>query len=103
MHLFGLADGIPPVQRALWSGFFVYSSAQFAERPAVIAEKRTLSYRELRDSALSLAATIQARPDPAATPLTAIFRLSQPYGLRRRSGSLLAGNGYVPLESNVPN
>lgn len=89
------------MQRALWSGF-LRSSEQFAERPAVIAEKRTLSYRELRDSAFSLAATIQARPDPVATPLTAVFAYRSPTAFVGVLGSLLAGNGYVPLNRTFP-
>jgi amino acid adenylation domain-containing protein len=89
------------VQRALWSGF-LRSSGQFAERPAVVAEKKTLNYGELRDSACRLAATIQARQDRAATPLTAVFAYRSPTAFIGVLGSLLAGNGYVPLNRTFP-
>jgi amino acid adenylation domain-containing protein len=89
------------VQRALWSGF-LRSSEKFAERPAVVAEKKTLNYRELRDRACRLAATIQSHQDPAATPLTAVFAYRSPTAFIGVLGSLLAGNGYVPLNRTFP-
>ena len=89
------------MHRALWSGF-LRSSEKFAERPAVVAEKKVLSYRELRDKACSLAATIQAHQDPAATGLTAVFAYRSPTAFIGVLGSLMAGNGYVPLNRTFP-
>jgi non-ribosomal peptide synthetase component F len=89
------------VQRALWSGF-LRSSEKFAERPAVVADKKTLNYRELRDAALRVAATIQATRPAAGTPLTAVFGYRTPTAFVGVLGALLAGNGYVPLNRTFP-
>ena len=89
------------MHRALWSGF-LHSSEKFAERPAVVAEKKTLTYRELRESAVRLAATIQAHQPPDAIPLTAVFAYRTPTAFIGVLGSLLAGNGYVPLNRTFP-
>jgi amino acid adenylation domain-containing protein len=89
------------VQRALWSGF-LRSSENFAERPAVVVDKKTLKYGELRDNALRVAATIQAIRPPAATPLTAVFAYRSPTAFVGVLGSLLGGNGYVPLNRTFP-
>lgn len=88
------------MQRALWSGF-LRSSEKFAERPAVVADKKTMNYRELRNAALRVAATIQARP-LVGTPLTAVFGYRTPTAFVGVLGALLAGNGYVPLNRTFP-
>ena len=89
------------MQRALWSGF-LRSSEKFADRPALFAESKSLKYRELRESACRLAATIQAHSDPRETPLTAVFAYRSPTAFIGVLGSLLAGNGYVPLNRTFP-
>jgi amino acid adenylation domain-containing protein len=89
------------VHQALWSGF-LRSSEKFAHRPAVVAEKKTLTYQELRDRACSLAATIRSVQDRGATPLTAVFAYRTPTAFVGVLGSLLAGNGYVPLNRTFP-
>jgi amino acid adenylation domain-containing protein len=89
------------VDRALVSGF-LRSAERFPERPAVTADKQTLTYRELRNQALAIAATIQAHQKSGATPLTAVFAYRTPTAFMGVLGSLLAGNGYVPLNRTFP-
>jgi amino acid adenylation domain-containing protein len=89
------------VQRPLWSGF-LRSSEKFAERPALLADNRNLTYRELRGSAMRIAATIQSVQSPGATPLTAVLAYRSPTAFVGVLGSLLAGNGYVPLNRTFP-
>jgi amino acid adenylation domain-containing protein len=89
------------VQRALWAGF-LHSSEKFADRPALFAESKSLKYRELRESACRVAATIQAHSDPRETPLTAVFAYRSSTAFIGVLGSLLAGNGYVPLNRTFP-
>jgi amino acid adenylation domain-containing protein len=89
------------VQRPLWSGF-LKSSEKFAARPAILANNQELTYRELRERALRLAATVQSLQNPSATPLTAVFAYRSPTAFIGVLGSLLAGNGYVPLNRTFP-
>jgi len=89
------------VQRPLWSGFLC-SSEKFAERPALLADNRHLTYRELRDGAMRIASTIQSLQTPGSTPLTAVFAYRSPTAFAGVLGSLLAGNGYVPLNRTFP-
>jgi amino acid adenylation domain-containing protein len=78
------------------------SAEKFADRPAVVAEGKTLTYGELREKACRIAATIQAHQDASATPLTAVFAYRSPTAFAGVLGSLLAGNGYVPLNRTFP-
>ena len=89
------------MQRPLWSGF-LRSSEKFAERPAVLVDNKEFNYRELRENALRIAATIQSVHSPGATPLTAVFAYRSPTAFVGVLGSLLAGNGYVPLNRTFP-
>jgi amino acid adenylation domain-containing protein len=89
------------VQRALWFGF-LRSSEKFADRPALFAEGKFLKYSELRAEACRVAATIQAHVDPSETTLTAVFAYRSPTAFIGVLGSLLAGNGYVPLNRTFP-
>jgi amino acid adenylation domain-containing protein len=85
----------------LWMGF-MRSARQFPERPAIIVEGETLSYRRLRETALRIAATIQAHQEDSCTPLTAVFAHRSATAFAGVLGSLLAGNGYVPLNRTFP-
>src|SRR6202046_1903961 len=87
--------------RALWAGF-MKSAGLFPDRPAVVAEGKTLTYRELREKACRIAATIQGHQHASATPLTAVFAYRSPTAFAGILGSLLAGNGYVPLNRTFP-
>jgi amino acid adenylation domain-containing protein len=85
----------------LWDGF-LKSAAKFPEHIAVMAEGKTLSYRELRSLACRIAATIQAHPERMITPLTAVFAYRSTTAYAGVLGALLSGNGYVPLNRTFP-
>ena len=87
--------------RPLWTGF-LRSAEKFPDRPAVAAEKKSVSYAELRDSACRIAATIQRHPEFSSTQLTAVFGYRSPTAFAGVLGTLLAGNGYVPLNRTFP-
>jgi len=78
------------------------SAERLPECSAVFVESRTLSYRELKDRATCIAATIQAYPELSQIPLTAVFAYRSPTAFAGVLGTLLAGNGYVPLNRTFP-
>jgi len=88
-------------QRALWSGF-MRSAAAFSERPAIVADGKSTSYKELREAACRIAATLQSYPEYSLTPLTAVFAYRTLTAFSGVLGSLLGGNGYVPLNRTFP-
>ncbi|OKO70994.1 hypothetical protein AC628_29485 [Bradyrhizobium sp. NAS96.2] len=87
--------------RGLWTGF-LRSAQLFPDRPAVVAQGTSLSYRQLRELAVRIAACIQAHRLGSWTPLTAVFAHRSPTAFAGVLGSLLAGNGYVPLNRTFP-
>lgn len=87
--------------RPLWHGF-LRAAEMFPERPALSVRGDLLTYRELKNLACRLAATVQARSEGSATPLTAVFAYRSPVAFAGVLGSLLAGNGYVPLNRTFP-
>jgi amino acid adenylation domain-containing protein len=87
--------------RGLWTGF-MRSAERFAERPAVIVQGTSLSYRQICEAAMRIAACIQAHQDDSWTPLTAVFAHRSATAFRGVLGALLAGNGYVPLNRTFP-
>jgi amino acid adenylation domain-containing protein len=88
-------------ERALWAGF-ASSSDRFPSRPAVWVEGKTLSYLQLRELASRIAASLQLYPEFSQTPLTAVFAYRSSTAFAGVLGSLLAGNGYVPLNRTFP-
>src|SRR5262249_30476886 len=88
-------------QRGLWMGF-MRSAERFPERPAVTVQGMPLSYRQLRETAIRIAACIQAHQDDSWTPLTAVFAHRSATAFAGVLGALLAGNGYVPLNRTFP-
>jgi amino acid adenylation domain-containing protein len=92
------ADGS---RRGLWTGF-LRSAKLFPYRPAVVAQGTSLSYRQLREVAVRIAACIQAHREGSSTPLTAVFAHRSATAFAGVLGSLLAGNGYVPLNRSFP-
>ena len=88
-------------QRGLWMGF-MRSAGRFPERPAVIVHGTSLSYRQLHETAIRIAASIQAHQVDSSTPLTAVFAHRSATAFAGVLGALLAGNGYVPLNRTFP-
>ena len=89
------------MHRPLWTGF-LRSAERFPGRPSVIVDGRTLTYEELRESAWRIAATLQSHSDHSETRLTAVFAHRSPVAFAGVLGSLLGGNGYVPLNKTFP-
>lgn len=89
------------LQRGVWAGF-LRSTERFPERPAVMVEGETLLYKELRQTACRIAAAIQMQPKFSTTPLTAVFAYRSSTAFAGILGTLLAGNGYVPLNRTFP-
>lgn len=89
------------MKKPLWHGF-MKSAGMFPERPALSVQGNLLTYQELRTLACRIAATIQSRSEDSATPLTAVFAYRSPVAFAGVLGSLLAGNGYVPLNRTFP-
>ena len=98
-------SGLHPFDRqspgVLWTGF-ARAAAEFPERPALIAAGETVSYAELRERALRIAATIQARRGEPGPALTAVFGYRSPTAYAGILGALMSGHGYVPLNRTFP-
>jgi amino acid adenylation domain-containing protein len=90
-----------PTRSWLPAGFLA-AAERFSDRPALVCDDRTLSYRELRARARSLAATISAKTPAGGSSLTAVFAYRTPTAYAGVLGALLAGTGYVPLNRRFP-
>lgn len=78
------------------------SAAQFSERPAVIVDGKPVTYSQLREMALRVAASIQAHKEHLGTSLVAVFAHRSATAFGAVLGALLAGGGYVPLNRTFP-
>jgi len=85
--------------RPLWSGF-VRSAREFPDRPAVLVEGKHLSYAQLLGDAQRVAATIQRHG--GSSGLTGVLAYRSATAFTGILGSLVAGNGYVPLNRTFP-
>lgn len=85
----------------LWAGF-IQSATIFPQRPALSVDGRVATYCELCESALSIAATLQAGRADGGAPLTAVFAHRSLTAFAGVLGALLAGDGYVPLNPSFP-
>ena len=81
---------------------FLQTTARMPERPALWVGGAFVSYADLRDDALRIAATLQRFVPPYAPPLTAVFAERSRCGFGGILGALLAGHGYVPLNVTYP-
>ncbi len=88
-------------ERGLWSGF-MRSAEKFPDRPALLANGKSLSYQELRENACRIAATIQSYPEYSEASLTCVFAYRTTTAFAGVLGALLAGTGYVPLNRTFP-
>jgi amino acid adenylation domain-containing protein len=89
------------IARPLYSGF-LRSAERFPERPALEVADETLSYRELRERAASLAATLLREVPGREPPLTAVYAYRSATAFAGVLAALLRGHGYVPLNRNFP-
>ena len=87
------------LERALWAGF-MRSAELFPERPAIFVDGRHGSYAQLRELGCRIAGTIQRSQHSPG--LTAVFAYRTQTAFAGVLGSLLAGNGYVPLNRTFP-
>jgi amino acid adenylation domain-containing protein len=96
--------------RTLRSGF-LESCERFPERIALEVADQRLCYRELKNQAAALAATLArhdtrrsatAEDGTAPSALTAIFGHRSPATFAGILGALLRGDGYVPLNPTLP-
>src|SRR5690348_9166571 len=85
----------------MWSGF-LRSAERWPDRPALVAAGATLSYAQLREQAMAIAATLQACDVVGDPPLSAVLAYRSPTAFAGILGALLAGNGYVPLNPHFP-
>lgn len=83
-------------------GGFLRSCELYAHRPAVELPGTILTYDELRNRAVSLAATLQRATPSGGPPLTAVFAYRSPTAYAGVLAALLAGHGYVPLNRTFP-
>jgi len=85
--------------RPLWSGF-VRSAREFPDRPAVLVDGKHLSYANLLENALCVAATLQRHG--RGSGLSGVLAYRSAPAFTGVLGSLLAGKGYVPLNRTFP-
>jgi amino acid adenylation domain-containing protein len=86
--------------RPLWTGFLA-SAERFPDRTALHVEGESVSYSELREAALRIAATIRGG-SVNEFQLTAVLAHRSQTAFSGVLGALLAGNGYVPLNPTFP-
>jgi non-ribosomal peptide synthetase component F len=87
--------------RGIHSGF-LRSCEMYAHRPAVELPGTVLTYDELRNRAMSLAALLQRATPSGGPPLTAVFAHRSSSAYAGALAALLAGHGYVPLNHTFP-
>lgn len=87
--------------RPLYYGF-LKSSELYPERAALEVEGKILKYRELRNRATSIAATLTNRSKNDGPPLTAVFASRSIAAFSGILGVLFRGHGYVPLNHTLP-
>jgi amino acid adenylation domain-containing protein len=88
-------------RKVLYSGF-LESSEEFPNRPALDVQNQILSYRELKDQAVSLALTLEKTAPEEPYPLTALLANRSVTAHSGILAILLRGHGYVPLNPAFP-
>ncbi len=89
------------MQSFMLSGF-LHSCEKFPDRPALFAEKKYHSFRQLKEKASSIAQTLLQNPIEGAPPLTAVFAVRSAEAYPAILAALMQGNGYVPLNRTFP-
>ncbi|PRQ04225.1 Tyrocidine synthase 3 [Enhygromyxa salina] len=86
----------------LLHGAFLAAAAAHPERPALEVEGETVSYSELREQALAIAAGLARHRSEEGPPLTATLVHRSAAGFAGILGALCSGHGYVPMLPNLP-
>ena len=81
---------------------FLNSSNRFPERRALEVDGEIYTYQQLRNIALSVAATLQTQIQMEGPRLTAILAHRSISAYAGILGALLRGHGYVPLHPDFP-
>lgn len=81
---------------------FLNSVKLFPGNYAVFAENKFVTYEQLFEIATSIAATIQQHAPDTEPKLTSVFAYRSLTAFSGILGSLLSGNGYVPLNRTFP-
>ncbi|MEV0600535.1 amino acid adenylation domain-containing protein [Streptomyces sp. NPDC050315] len=93
-------DTAAPLPEGLLHEEFVRQAGRTPERPAVISDRRTLTYRELLDHARAVAEAVRDRTDPGELVAVVMDKgWEQPAAVL---GTLLAGRAYLPVDSLQP-
>src|SRR5579871_2145611 len=94
--------GVTDPARPLWSGF-LRTADELPGHEALRVANETLTYGQLGEEALRIAATLQVYPEYEGPNLTAIFAQRTRSAFAGVLGALLSGRGYVPLSRSFPN
>lgn len=89
------------IQRTLHEGF-LRAAAAWPERPALEVDGSTISYAQLTERALAIAATIQSHRSDDDPPLTAVLGQRTASSFAAILGAACAGHGYVPVLPTYP-
>jgi amino acid adenylation domain-containing protein len=81
---------------------FLESANTYPDRPAVEVSGQTLTYRQLNTEAQELAATLQRRTPEGGPPLVGVFASRSAAAYKGVIGTILSGNGYVPMIPEFP-
>lgn len=78
------------------------AAEKYPERPALVVEGKSYTYRELIRIASSFAAALDAARAPGEPSLTAVFAMRSLPAFAGIVGALARGHGYVPLNRSYP-
>jgi amino acid adenylation domain-containing protein len=84
------------------SSRFQRSALSFRTRPALEVDGQILTYEDLYNKAVSLAATLAKHSATQGPPLTAVFAYRSVTAFAGILGAVLRGHGYVPLNRTFP-
>ena len=90
------------IKNRFLAGGFLNSAKLFPGNHAVSVENKFVTYEHLYEIASSIAATIQQHTPDIEPRLTSVFAYRSLTAFSGIIGSLLSGNGYVPLNRTFP-
>ena len=89
-------------QQALLQSGFLRSWRTMPNRPALEVAGQVFSFEDLGEKAAAIADTIRHRTPAGGSQLTAVFAHRSSTAFAGILGTLIAGNGYVPLNRTFP-